>query len=79
MAQELVVQAIWDDEAKVWVATSEDIPGLATEADTWDTLARKLQTMIPEILEENGTPAGNDIGFIIRGECHLVANKPAVV
>jgi len=26
------VSAFWDDEAAVWVATSEDIPGLATEA-----------------------------------------------
>ena len=29
-----IVQAVWDAEAKVWVAQSENIPGLATEADT---------------------------------------------
>ena len=28
------VKAIWDKEAQVWVAISEDVPGLATEADT---------------------------------------------
>jgi hypothetical protein len=29
----LIVHAVWDDEACVWVVTSEDVPGLATEAD----------------------------------------------
>ena len=28
------VVAEWDGEAKVWVATSDDIPGLVTEAET---------------------------------------------
>ena len=30
----LFVRAEWDDEASVWVATSEDVPGLATEEET---------------------------------------------
>jgi len=45
------VQVIWDPEAGVWVATSDDIPGLATEAPTLESLAEKLRTMIPELLE----------------------------
>ena len=28
-----------DDEAKVWVATSDDVPGLATEAETMQELS----------------------------------------
>ena len=35
----LLVTAEWDDEAKVWVATSEDVPGLVTEAIR--TMARR--------------------------------------
>ena len=35
---ELMVYALWDAEAGVWVATSEDVPGLATEADTIEQL-----------------------------------------
>ena len=34
----LVVQAIRDEEAAVWVATSDPVPGLATEAEGMDTL-----------------------------------------
>jgi predicted RNase H-like HicB family nuclease len=47
------VHAEWDPEAGVWVATSEDVPGLATEAETLEALADKLRIMIPELLEAN--------------------------
>ena len=48
------VQADWDPEANVWVATSDDVPGLATEAETIEELTARLRTMIPELLEANG-------------------------
>jgi predicted RNase H-like HicB family nuclease len=47
------IHADWDPEAGVWVATSHDVPGLATEASTLEALAEKLRTMIPELLEAN--------------------------
>ena len=47
------VHADWDSEAEVWVATSEDVPGLATEAGTMEALAAKLRILIPELLEAN--------------------------
>jgi hypothetical protein len=47
------VQADWDPEAGVWVAVSEDVPGLATEAGTIEALTEKLRAMIPELLEAN--------------------------
>lgn len=56
------VVARWDDEARVWVATSDDVPGLVTEAATQAELAAKLKVMIPELLEENG---------VSEDACHL--------
>ena len=47
------VRAIWDPEAAVWVATSENVPGLVTEAATIEALTEKLRVMIPELLEAN--------------------------
>ncbi len=47
------VQADWDPKAEVWVATSEDVLGLATEAETIEALTEKLRVMIPELLEAN--------------------------
>ena len=52
----LIVNATWDDEAKVWVATSNDIAGLATEADSLDAMVKKLKAIIPELLDANGYP-----------------------
>ena len=57
------VHAEWDDEARVWVATSDDVAGLATEADTQENLIAKLKTLIPELLSANGIDAGADVPF----------------
>lgn len=48
------VRALWDPEAEVWVATSEDVPGLATEAPDLESMERKLRAIVPELLELNG-------------------------
>ncbi|MEH2184332.1 DUF1902 domain-containing protein [Nostoc sp.] len=47
------VQAFWDKDAEVWVATSEDVPGLATEASSMEILTQKLRVMIPELIVLN--------------------------
>ncbi len=47
------VTAFWDDEAAVWVAESDDVPGLITEAATMEHLIERLQTLIPELMELN--------------------------
>jgi len=50
----IIVRADWDDEANVWVATSSDIDGLATEAPTLEELRAKVLTMVVELMELNG-------------------------
>ena len=52
------VEARWDAEARVWVAESSDVPGLATEASSLDQLIKKLRVMIPELLQANGRLKG---------------------
>jgi len=53
------VQADWDPHAGVWVATSEDVPGLATESETIEALTGRLRVIIPELLEANGLLGGD--------------------
>jgi predicted RNase H-like HicB family nuclease len=51
--KEAKVHAKWDSEAEVWFATSDEVPGLATEAGTLEDLVGKLQTLVPELIELN--------------------------
>ena len=57
------VQAQWDEEATVWAASSDNVPGFATEADTSESLIQKLKTLIPELLEANGQTPSKPITF----------------
>jgi len=51
--KKLLVMARWDDEASVWVTTSDDIPGLVTEAASLDDLLKRVIAVAPELLEDN--------------------------
>jgi predicted RNase H-like HicB family nuclease len=66
------VKAIWDKDAQVWIAISEDVPGLVTEADTLEQLIEKLRVMIPELLEANGLLLGNSEEKILF---HLLSER----
>jgi hypothetical protein len=54
MARPIVVHAVRDPDANVWVATTRDLRGLVTEADTIEALRAKLPGMILDLLEEYG-------------------------
>ena len=62
------VHAEWDPDAEVYVATSGDIPGLATEAPSMEALRLKLEVLIPELLEANGSLPKGDEGIEIPYE-----------
>ncbi|MDR0949823.1 MAG: DUF1902 domain-containing protein [Lachnospiraceae bacterium] len=48
------VDFLWDSEANVWVATSDDVPGLVLESGSFDALVERVRFAIPELLELNG-------------------------
>jgi predicted RNase H-like HicB family nuclease len=54
LARPIIVHADWDSEASVWVATTQDVRGLVTEAESIEALRAKLPGMILDLLEENG-------------------------
>lgn len=54
MARPIIVHADWDPEASVWVATTQDVRGLVTEAKSIEALRAKLPGIVLDLLEENG-------------------------
>lgn len=51
---EYTVNFTWDDEASVWTASSEDIPGLVLESGSFDALVERVRFAVPELIELNG-------------------------
>ena len=50
---EYIVKFQWDDDASVWVATSDDIPGLVLESGSFDALVERVRFAVPELIELN--------------------------
>jgi len=63
-----VVEATWDNEAGMWVAESDDIPGVVAEAEDQETLRSKLAILIPEMIELNNVPVDRSkpLDIVIR-------------
>ena len=47
------VNLLWDSEASVWIATSEDIKGLALESGALDVLIERVRLAVPDLLKLN--------------------------
>ena len=77
MNKVLFIRAEWDAEANVWVATSDDVPGLATEAETIEALSAKLDVMVPELLDANAYPDGAEVPFELLARKFSVAYRRA--
>lgn len=54
----ILVRVLWDAEAQVWVARSEDIDGLNIEAASLEALEPKVIAAIADLLEVNGYSGG---------------------
>ena len=62
MKNEYNVMFTWDDEADVWIATSEDVYGLILEHESLDVLFNRVRHAVPELLAYE-KPAVTDISL----------------
>ncbi|PZD75501.1 hypothetical protein C1752_00269 [Acaryochloris thomasi RCC1774] len=77
MSQEIYkIGAFWDSDAQVWTATSEDVPGLATEADSQEALLHKLKTIVPELLQLNHLLPSDHTGAI---KIELISHRQELI
>ena len=58
------VMLTWDEEENMWVATSDDIPGLVLESNSYEALIEKVKIASPELLELNNVWKTNHQGRV---------------
>jgi hypothetical protein len=68
----LVIEARYDEEARVWVAVNQEL-WLATEAEAVDVLTYKLQEMVPELATLNNLEVSRPVRFTLRSVRHATA------
>jgi Domain of unknown function (DUF1902) len=51
MNRAISIDARWDPEAQVWIATSNEVAGLVVEADTWLAMIEEVRLVLPDLLE----------------------------
>ena len=72
----------FDTDANVCYVRDSTLPGLATEAQSLDTLVAKLQVMVPDLLAAIDATAGtanasDDIPFEVILHANTQARRPA--
>ena len=67
------VKFMWDDEAAVWVATSDDIKGLVMEGGSADALVERVRIAVPELLELNSQKPPAKLNFLFEKSVGLTA------
>ena len=60
---------MWDAEAAVWIATSEDFSGLVLESGSPDALTERARNAVPEPLALNGGSVP-EASLYLRSEHH---------
>lgn len=66
---EYIIRLTWDSEASVWIATSDDIPGLVLESGSFDALIERTRFAIPELLALNA-PSTQSLSLTFLSERH---------
>jgi predicted RNase H-like HicB family nuclease len=66
----ILVKAEWDAEASVWVASSDDVPGLAAQSASIESLRPKILAMIADLVEANGIEIS-----LVEIPVHIVAHS----
>jgi len=52
--EELLIKLTWDQEACVWTAESDDVPGLVLESGSFDALIERVRFARAAGTERNG-------------------------
>jgi hypothetical protein len=67
------IKFTWDADAGVWIATSDDVPGLVLEDESFDELVKETHLAVPTLLALNSSPRENILlDFVTHRQERLV-------
>ncbi|MBR1598379.1 MAG: DUF1902 domain-containing protein [Lachnospiraceae bacterium] len=69
---EYVIRFLWDEEARVWIASNDYIP-LTMESDSLDELMNKVRAAIPELVVLNNLPKPKFLYFLAENREEVIA------
>jgi hypothetical protein len=75
VAQPYKVRAEWDEQAGVWIATSDGVPGLCCEEATFEDLVDTVVALVPDLLIANQVVDASQMEEV---PVHVVAERRAV-
>lgn len=70
---ELLVKLTWDADACVWIAESDDVPGLVLESGSFDALVERVRVTVPELLELNSAASAPIQLRMVSERCERLA------
>ena len=70
MKRHIQINAWLDDDAGVWLATSEDIAGLCVEAETWGGMLEEVRLILPDLMPLNQQSA-QGVSLTFKAEADL--------
>jgi hypothetical protein len=69
------VEVAWAEERKVWYVAKSEIPGLVSDAPTYEALMNQVIAVIPKLVALNRVDyAGNDL--LVRFTTELTVEYP---
>lgn len=69
---EYIIHFNWDNNANVWIATSDNVPGLVLESGSFDALLERTRFAVPELLAlDNSTDNPSDPFFSAENQARL--------
>jgi predicted RNA binding protein YcfA (HicA-like mRNA interferase family) len=67
MSRDITINARWDGAANVWLATSDDVPGLVIEAETWPAIIQETRAVLPRSSRALGRAGRRTVADLSRG------------
>jgi len=73
----VIVTAAYDEDAGIWYVQSSSLPGLHTEAESFEALRRKLPGLVEDLIELNRVDLHGNVPIQLIAHASALAHAAA--